>query len=122
MAEGGGHRSGVLARQPNEAVALVEIASIARGYVTLDQLAKRAEVVVHEARPVTPGKFIILFAGDVAPVQESLEAAREVAQSSLIDELLLPYAHRDLLLSASDPDTLLDLFAAHRPQQVEKWL
>lgn len=86
-----------LARTPNEAVALVEIASIARGYVTLDQLAKRAEVTVHEARPVTPGKFIILFAGEVAPVQESLDAAREQAQSLLLDELLLPYAHRDLL-------------------------
>ncbi len=86
-----------LARTPNEAVALVEVASIARGYVTLDQLAKRAEVTVHEARPVTPGKFIILFAGDVAPVQESLEAAREQAQSLLLDELLLPYAHVDLM-------------------------
>lgn len=96
MSAGGGPTDR-LARTPNEAVALVEIASIARGFVTLDQLAKRAEVTVHEARPVTPGKFIILFAGEVAPVQESLEAAREQAQSLLLDELLLPYAHRDLL-------------------------
>lgn len=85
------------APDPGEALALVEITSIARGFLTLDALAKRAEVTVHWARPVTPGKFIILFAGGVASVGEALEAARECAQSLLLDEVLLPYAHRDLL-------------------------
>jgi microcompartment protein CcmL/EutN len=80
-----------------EAVALVEIASIARGFVTLDALMKRAQVSVKAARPVTPGKYVILFGGDVAAVTESLEAARETAGAQLIDELLLPYAHRRLL-------------------------
>lgn len=80
-----------------EAVALVEIASIARGFVALDALMKRAQVSVRAARPVTPGKYVILFGGDVAAVGESLEAAREVAGGDLIDELMLPYAHRALL-------------------------
>lgn len=80
-----------------EAVALVEVASISKGYVTLDAVAKRARVTVKIARPVTPGKLLILFAGDVAAVAESLEAARETAGAQLIDELFLPYAHRRLL-------------------------
>lgn len=80
-----------------EAVALVEVESISKGYVTLDAIAKRARVTVKLARPVTPGKLIILFAGDVAAVEESLEAARETAGSQLLDELFLPYAHRSLL-------------------------
>ena len=84
-------------RSTSDAIALVEIESIARGYVTLDAVAKRAEVIVHVARAVTPGKFILLFAGAVASVTESLEAAREQAGSLLIDELLLPYAHPSLL-------------------------
>lgn len=85
------------AHEPYEAIALVEIESIARGWVALDALAKRAEVQVRAARPVTPGKLIILFGGDVAATGEALEAAREVAGSLLLDELWLPYAHRDLL-------------------------
>lgn len=80
-----------------EAVALVEIESIARGYVVLDAIAKRAEVSVRLARPVTPGKFLILFGGDVASALEGLEVAREIAGSTLIDELWLPYAHQHLL-------------------------
>lgn len=80
-----------------EAVALVEVASIARGYVALDAIAKRAQVVVKAAKPVTPGKLLILFGGDVAAVGESLEAAREAAGSLLVDELFLPYAHAGLL-------------------------
>lgn len=80
-----------------EAVALVEVESISRGYVTLDAIAKRARVTVKLARAVTPGKLIILFGGDVADVGESLEAAREAAGAQLIDELFLPYAHRSLL-------------------------
>jgi microcompartment protein CcmL/EutN len=80
-----------------EAVALVEIGVIARGYVALDAIAKRAPVNVRFARAVTPGKFLILFGGEVASVEESLEAAKEVAGSDLIDELLLPYAHQALL-------------------------
>ncbi len=80
-----------------EAVALVEIEAIARGYVVLDALAKRAEVNVAWARAVTPGKFCILFGGDVAATEEALDAAREAAGSLLIDELWLPYAHPGLL-------------------------
>lgn len=82
---------------PYEAVVLVEISSIARGYVALDAIAKRAPVSVRFARPVTPGKFVILFGGEVASVTECLEAAREAAGSLLLDEMLLPYAHRALL-------------------------
>ncbi len=80
-----------------EAVALVEVETISRGYVTLDAIAKRARVTVKLARPVTPGKLIILFGGDVAAVGESLDAARETAGAQLLDELFLPYAHRSLL-------------------------
>lgn len=84
-----------------EAVAVVETASIARGFVVLDAIAKRAVVTVKAARPTSPGKFVIVFGGPVANVEESMEAARETAGSDVIDELLLPGAHA-ALLSALD--------------------
>jgi microcompartment protein CcmL/EutN len=80
-----------------DSVALVELSSIARGYVVLDAIVKKAPVTVKAAGPVTPGKFYILFCGDVASVEESMQAALEAAGSHLLDHLLLPYAHQNLL-------------------------
>ena len=85
------------ATPPFEAIAVIEISSIAKGYVVLDAIAKRARVTVRYARPVTPGKFVILFGGDYACVEESFDAAREMAQSHLLDQLILPQAHPQLL-------------------------
>ncbi|MCP4499734.1 MAG: BMC domain-containing protein [Deltaproteobacteria bacterium] len=80
-----------------ESVALVEIEAISKGYVALDALVKQAPVNVRFAKAVTPGKFVIFFGGDVASVEEALEAAREVAQGTLVDELHLAQAHPNLL-------------------------
>ena len=80
-----------------EAVAVVETASIARGFVMLDALVKKAPVVVKRAGPVSPGKFVALYGGDVEVTRESHMAALEVAGSDVVDELFLPGAHPALL-------------------------
>lgn len=84
-------------RSPLEAVAVVETASIARGFVVLDALVKKAPVTVRAARPVSPGKLVILFGGPIEVTRESFEAAREAAGSDILDELFLPGAHPALL-------------------------
>ena len=81
----------------SEALALVELDSIARGYAVMDGLAKRAQVTVRWAYPVTPGKFLRLFAGSVAPIEEAMDAAAELASSSLRASMLLPQVHPGLL-------------------------
>ena len=55
-----------------DALALVEIDSVARGLSALDALVKKAPVEVLEANLIEPGRFLILFAGGVAEVDESL--------------------------------------------------
>ena len=80
-----------------QALAVIETDSIARGFVVLDALVKKAPVVVKIARPVSPGKFVIVFGGDVDSVFESIEAARIVAGSDVIDELFLPGVHPQVL-------------------------
>jgi microcompartment protein CcmL/EutN len=86
-----------LAQAPYEAVVVVETGSIARGFVVLDAVVKRAPVSVKVARPVSPGKFLLLFGGGVEATAEGLEAARAAAGSDIIDELFLPGAHPALL-------------------------
>ncbi len=81
----------------SEALALLEVSSLARGVVAADAVAKRARVELLECGPVSPGKYLVLFVGGVAEVEESLQAGRSAAGESLLDQLFLPQAHAQLL-------------------------
>lgn len=87
---------------------MVEVTGIARGMVVCDALVKRAIVRVLQSHPVDPGKYLILFCGEVAEVEEALEAAEETAGDTVLDRLLLPYVHPAV------PDAVRG--AHHRPQ------
>lgn len=75
------------------AIGVLEMHSIARGYVALDAACKRAVIEVLRAEPVSPGKYWLALAGGEAEVEESLSAAVETAGETLIDHVLLPAAH-----------------------------
>jgi microcompartment protein CcmL/EutN len=77
----------------NDALALLEVSSLARGVVVADAAAKRAPVELLFCEPVTPGKYLVLFAGGVAEVDEALRAGAEAAGDALLDRLWLPQAH-----------------------------
>lgn len=74
------------------ALAVIELDSIARGFVVADALLKRARVRVAMAEAVTPGKFVLAFGGEVAEVEESWRAGLEVGGAAVLDKLLLPQA------------------------------
>lgn len=75
---------------------MIELGSIARGYVALDAAAKRADVQVIRSEPITPGKYWLALSGGEAEVEEALEAAVRAAGNSRIDHLLLAYVHEDV--------------------------
>jgi microcompartment protein CcmL/EutN len=78
------------------ALALIELQSIARGHRVADAMLKRAPVILLRAEPVSPGKFLVLVAGDVASVEESFLVGVDVAADRLVDKLLLQQAHEQL--------------------------
>jgi len=78
------------------ALALVEVASIARGHRVADAMVKRAPVELLRVEPVSPGKLLVLVAGDVASVDEAFRAGLEVAGDAKLDALFLPNAHEQL--------------------------
>ncbi len=82
---------------PGPAVALIEVESLARGMIAADALLKRAPVSIALAEAITPGKYLVLFSGGVAEVQEAFAAGLEVAGAALLDKLLLPVAARSLV-------------------------
>jgi microcompartment protein CcmL/EutN len=84
---------------PSEALALIELASIARGHRVADAMLKRAPVGLLRADWVSPGKFLVLVDGGVAAVDEAYRAGLEVAADKVVDRLFLPQAHVSLWLA-----------------------
>ncbi|MFH1279529.1 MAG: BMC domain-containing protein [Candidatus Eisenbacteria bacterium] len=80
-----------------EALALLELDSIAAGFRVADAVAKKARVDLLESRPLDPGKYLILFRGDVASVEASFREGVERAGERLVDRVFLPAAHESIL-------------------------
>jgi microcompartment protein CcmL/EutN len=79
------------------ALALVEFASIAVGIQAADAMVKRAPIEVIKSGTVHNGKYLVLIGGQVADVQESLAAGRQVGGTEVIDFVLLPHVHPDVV-------------------------
>ncbi|MBC7250222.1 MAG: BMC domain-containing protein [Anaerolineae bacterium] len=88
------------------AIALVETNSIAAGIAVGDAMLKKAPVNLLEARPVCPGKYIVLVGGMTDPVYEALQAGIEAGADAIVDTLFLPQVHLSIfpaLMTATPP-------------------
>jgi len=79
------------------AIGAIETSSIAQGAVAADAMVKTAEVELIEACPISPGKFWVLIGGDVGPVRHAFQRGVEVAADTLLDRLLIPALHEQVL-------------------------
>ena len=79
------------------AIALLEVESIAVGIEAGDAMAKRAPIDVLYAGTVHPGKYLVLVGGAVADVEEALAAGSEVAEGCVLDTVLLPDVHAEVV-------------------------
>lgn len=79
-----------------KAIGLVETISIAAGIEIADAMVKKAAVKLFLARPICPGKFIILVGGDVGAVKSSLNEGRQKARHYLADSILISRVHQDV--------------------------
>jgi len=84
-------------RDVEDAIGLIELSSIARGYITSDAMVKKAPVRLLESRAVTPGKYLVLVGGDVAEVDEAMKAGIAQTGDKLLDSLFLPQVHEQVL-------------------------
>jgi microcompartment protein CcmL/EutN len=87
------------------AIGLLELSSIARGIVATDAMAKRAPVEIVRSQTVCPGKYIVLIGGNEEPVRESMEIGVHYAGATLVDYLVIPNLHAQVLpaLAAVQP-------------------
>jgi microcompartment protein CcmL/EutN len=83
------------------ALALLEFSSIAAGIQASDAMVKRAPIDIIRTGTVQPGKYLALIGGQVADVEESLAAGREVGGAAAVDFVYLPYVHPDVVRAIS---------------------
>jgi len=89
------------------AIGLLELTSIAKGIEAADAMLKASQVELLEAKPICPGKYIVLVAGDVAAVQSAVDSGKTIGADAVVDDFVLSNVHQDVItaIGASSPVT-----------------
>ena len=72
------------------AIGLIESTSIAKGIEISDVMVKTAMVDILVAKSICPGKYIVLVGGDVAAVNQSVQAGLELCPQVVVDHFIIP--------------------------------
>ena len=76
-----------------DSIGLLEVTSVAVGYLAVDAMLKAASVEILLARSICSGKYLIAVAGDVASIQAAVEAGARVAAGTLIEKRTISRLH-----------------------------
>jgi microcompartment protein CcmL/EutN len=82
-------------------IGFLELNSIAKGIQAADMMLKAAEIRLVSARPSCPGKYQILITGEVSAVESALRTGVESAKANVVDRLLIPRVHPQVIEAIS---------------------
>ena len=80
-----------------ETIGFLELNSIAKGIEAADAVIKAADVQLMFAKAGCPGKYYLLFTGEVAAVQSSIEAGCAVGGHHVVDHCVIPRVHPQVI-------------------------
>ena len=80
-----------------QAIGLVELTSVAKGLESADSMVKASAVELLEAKPICPGKYMIMVTGDVSAVQSSVDIGKQVGADAVVDDFILPNVHPSVI-------------------------
>lgn len=83
------------------AIGLVEFVSIAKGIEAADAMLKAANIELLEAKPICPGKYIVLICGDVSAVENSVNAGKAIGGGNVVDDFVIPNVHPAVIKAIS---------------------
>ncbi len=93
-----------------ETIGFMELNSIAKGVETADTVLKTAAVRMAFARCGCPGKYYLLFTGEVAAVQASVDAGRAVGGDHVVDVCIIPRVH---------PQVIRAIYMTNMPERMQ---
>lgn len=83
----------------NKSIGLVELSSVAAGFVVTDTMLKAGNVRLLLARSICSGKYMVLIGGETAGVEAAVAAGCEAADGCLIDSFVAPNVHPDVFVA-----------------------
>lgn len=92
-----------------QTIGFLELNSIAKGVEAADAILKAAEVELLFAKATCPGKYVVLFTGEVAAVTASLESGAQLAGHHVVDSVVIP---------SVDPQVIKGIHMAVEPVDV----
>lgn len=78
-------------------IGMIELNSIARGVEAGDEMLKAGNVQLVFAKPVCPGKFMLMVYGDVGAVEAAMATGIAVSGANLVNHLTIPRVHESLI-------------------------
>ncbi len=88
------------------AVGIVELASLHKGFEVLDAVLDMTRVEKLIARTICSGKYIIIVRGEIADVEESVEVAKEKGGFAIVNALMIPNVDDKIFPAISGTITL----------------
>ncbi len=79
------------------AVAVVELRTTAAGLAAADTVLKTADCPLFQANTVCPGKFLLLFGGQLAAIREAYDLVQSELSGELLDAFFLGQIDNGLL-------------------------
>lgn len=80
-------------------IGLLELSSIAAGFLVADTMLKAGNVRLLLSRSICSGKYMVLIGGDTAAVEAAVAAGAEAANGCLIDQTVISNLHPDVFVA-----------------------
>lgn len=84
-------------------VGFLEYISIAKGIEAADLISKNTAIEILLSAPNCPGRYQILFTGDVDAVKSAVKLAEDVADFNFLDSLVIPSINEEVLSALYSP-------------------
>jgi microcompartment protein CcmL/EutN len=81
----------------DKSIGLLELSSIAAGFLVADTMLKASNVRILLSRSICSGKYMVLIGGETAAVEAATAAGEEAAHGCLIDSLTVANLHPDVI-------------------------
>lgn len=80
-----------------ETLGFLELNSIAKGVEAADKILKTSDVKLLYAKAICPGKYNIMFTGEVSAVEASMENGKKIGNSNVVDAVVIPKVHPEVI-------------------------
>jgi len=77
-------------------IGLIELTSIASGFLACDSMLKAADVELILSRSICSGKYMVMVRGEVASVEAAVAAGLAGTRFSVIDSFVIPNLHEQV--------------------------